>query len=130
MDPRDPRHRAFGPLPQHTNQCIRDAARYGFCDHTRLVTAPHLVARRTQILRDTRRRRTIRTALSYLGLALIALTTIYLSDHLGLATLWLIPLFSLGWLLVFTCGLPRFLTDGPDDILPPEASRALRDEIT
>jgi hypothetical protein len=125
------RHRSFGPLPVHTDQCIRDAARWGFCDHTRLVTAPQIVARKAQILHDARRRRRTRALLSYLGLALAVATTIYLATHLPFpAILWVIPAFSGGWLLVFTCGLPRFITDGPDDILPPDAAARLRNEIT
>jgi hypothetical protein len=129
--PTDPRHRSFGPLPQHTNACIADAARWGFCDHTRLVTAPQLVARKARYLANRRRQRLVRATLSYLGLTLVVLTTIYLAQHLPFpAILWVIPAFSLGWLLVFTCGLPRFLTDGPDDIVPPDRARALRNEIT
>jgi hypothetical protein len=129
-DPRDPRrHRSFGPLPQHTNQCIRDAALWGFCDHTRLVTAPQVVARKTQLLHTARRRHRTRELLAYVGLAAVVLTTVYLTPRLGWATLWVIPAFSLGWLLVFTCGLPRAFTDGPDDILPPDAARRLHGEI-
>jgi len=72
--------------------------------------------------------------LAYLGLAAVAGTTVYLARHLPTAAVfWVIPVFSLGWLLVFTCGLPRLLHDalmlGPEDILPPDASRRLREEI-
>jgi hypothetical protein len=126
----DPRHRSFGPLPTHTNQCIRDAAQWGFCDHTRLVTAPQVVARRAAQEARTRRFQRTRALLSYVGLLLVVLTTIYLSDQLGWAIFWVLPAFSLGWLLVFTCGLPRFLTDTADDIVPPDAARRLHDEIT
>jgi hypothetical protein len=129
--PSDPsRHRSFGPLPQHTNQCILDAARWGFCDHTRLVTAPTVVARRTRYLAHRRRQALIRVILSYAGLTAIVGTTLYLADQLGWAILWVLPAFSLGWLLVFTCGLPRAFTDTQDDIVPPDRARALRREIT
>jgi hypothetical protein len=88
-----------------------------------------VVARNAQILRDTRRRRTVRAALSYAGLTLVVLTTIYLAQHLGAAIFWVLPAFSLGWLLVFTCGLPRAFTDTQDDIVPPDRAARLRNEI-
>lgn len=97
----------------HTDQCIRDAARYGFCDHTRIgAPASHPVNARA---RDPRSVHTpqlsprAREVYAWIGLVSLAAPSYYLITQLGFPALPAIALINLGWLLVFTCGLPRGL---------------------
>jgi len=105
----------------HTDQCIRDAARYGFCDHTRLgrrAPSTNPRARLSPAVRDV---------YAWIGLASLFLTVYWLATHVSLlATLGLTALSSLGWLLVFTCGLPRGFDADLSRVLPPDAARRLR----
>lgn len=118
----------------HTDQCIRDAARYGFCDHTVLTASPLAVRFRNReraahslssLSPDARMHSHTRELLGWTGLALITGSTVWLYQYLGVKALFVTPVVGLGWLLVFTCGLPRGLTADLSRALPPDARERL-----
>jgi hypothetical protein len=118
----------------HTDQCIRDAARYGFCDHTRLTARSIQIrirerdranARLSSLAPNARMHSTTRELLGWLGLLTITGSTVWLYQYLGAKALLVAPTIGLGWLLVFTCGLPKGLTADLTRALPPDAKDRL-----
>jgi hypothetical protein len=103
--------------PRHTDQCIRDAAAYGFCAHTVLPIKPPPPPSRLQ--------RAIRSSLRWLAFALL----VVLFVALFLAVGWWALLFEAGtglaWLLIFTLGLPPSLTADLSTVLPPDTRERL-----
>jgi len=129
-DPSDPtpghRHRSFGPLPTHTDQCIRDAARFGFCDHTRLVASSVRVRAQQSERRHSARVALLRELLGFLALAMIFGPFFYLANQLSIIeALTTFTALSLGYLLLLLCGLPGSLTVDPREWLPPDARERL-----
>jgi hypothetical protein len=96
----------------HTDQCIADAARYGFCDHTRIgAPASHPVNTRSARARAHTPQLSprAREVYAWIGLVSLLAPSYYLVTRLGFPALPALTLINLGWLLVFTCGLPRGL---------------------
>jgi hypothetical protein len=111
-------------VPRHTDSCIKDAARYGFCDHTRLTARPDRVrSHDLALLLDYQ-------ATNITGWIALALLTLSQLLMILLAPWWLAfivtPLQALGWSGLFTCGLPTPLTSDPARRLPPDVRERLR----
>jgi hypothetical protein len=103
--------------PRHTDQCIRDAATYGFCAHTVLPLRPPPPPTRTT--------RVVRTLLRWLAFGL--LLTLFVALFLSVG--WWALLFEAGtglaWLMIFIIGLPPSLTADLSTILPSDTRERL-----
>jgi hypothetical protein len=111
-------HRA----PRHTDQCIRDAAVHGFCEHTILPSGLRSPARAhpTSALPGW-----VRTLLPWLAFALLLTLFVALFAEVG----WWALLFEAGtgfaWLTIFVLGLPPSLTADLTQVLPADTRERL-----
>lgn len=104
--------------PAHTDQCIRDAAQFGFCAHTRLPRDLHRPSEHRVVYSPpqldppqlTPRARIVFTLLPWVGFTCLAIATYLLATRVPfLITALVILLFGLGWLLIFARGIPPAL---------------------
>jgi len=130
-EPGNRRHRAFGPASNaHTDACIRDAARYGFCDHTRLGASPARVRVQTRHRERSRRASIIRELLGFVSLAMIFGPFFYLANQLAIIEALLIfTLLTCGYLLLLLCGIPSSLTVDPREWIPDDARERLENPL-
>src|SRR4051812_45262627 len=106
------------PPPHHTDACIQDAARYGFCDHTRLTASPHLVYRHDIHLYVARQ---AREYAAWVSLTLLILGEILLFTSTSTPRALLItPALALAWSGLFASGLPAPFVADPARTLPPD----------
>ena len=112
------------PPAHHTDQCIRDAVQYGFCDHTRLTTHPRTVREHDITVFTLHRARDIT---GWLALALITASQalLFLTAPLWLA-LVTTPLQALGWSGLFAAGLPSPLSADHSRSLPLDVQARFR----
>lgn len=94
-------------MPTHTDECIANAARYGFCDHTTLYADPRRVREHDIALYTLHRGRNIAAWVSFL---LLAASTTALFVFAPLWTVLTIPLQAVGWSGLFAAGLPAPLS--------------------
>jgi hypothetical protein len=119
------RHRDFPtdpppptPEPLHTDRCLRDYARYHFCEHTRL---------NPEVTREARRRRArTRDLLAWASITLLVVTFVLLFNKIGWWAFLAELLLGTAWLGVFLFGLPSALTADIRTTLPPDTKERLR----
>lgn len=110
-------HRKFRVVPpadtelKHTDQCIENARKYGFCEHTEL---PLLSTRH----RRGRSRKSQCRFLAVFGLAIVVLCTLALVQRVGWVALPYVTGLGIGWLAIFLLGLPAWFTFDLSKILP------------
>jgi hypothetical protein len=118
--------------PTHTDQCIRDAAQFGFCAHTRLYAAPtrtrpirplpSYLLPPSRLTRAGWRRETT----AWVGVLLVFGPALWLLLTHGWLPFLAVYATGLGWILLFTCGLPQGLTADLSKVLPRDAAHRLR----
>jgi hypothetical protein len=111
-------HRA----PFHTDQCIRDAAVYGFCEHTVLPSGLRSPARPAPTLSLPR---AVRALLPWLAFLLLVGLFVALFQQVGWWALLYQAGFSLSWLVIFILGLPPSLTADLTRVLPDNTRERL-----
>jgi hypothetical protein len=113
--------------PHHTDACIRDAARFGFCEHTTLPRTPRPAQPAAPTPAPALRRWTgLRQQLAA-WVAFLALlgTFVWLLPRVGWAALVVEFVLGLGWLGLFVLGLPTALTADLSKVLPPDTRARL-----
>lgn len=116
------RHRSFRTTPAstppsteltHSDACLDNVRRFGFCDHT-------------QLPRPRRARHPVRREiLASLGLGILVLCDVVLGKRLGWLGIGLGCGVGLGWLMLFLFGLPKWFTADISKTLPPDARERL-----
>lgn len=107
------------PIARHTDQCLRDYRRHGFCDHTVLRPVPSSTrARRARIRR-------IRAVLSWVACALVLACTYFIASRLGLLGVAATAGLGIGYILLLFCGVPAGLLSDLSRTLPPDARSRL-----
>lgn len=107
-----------------TDQCVRDAARYGFCEHTILQASlgpNHYAAAPLWPPRWRQRHphlHELRATAAFAGLLALGVYLIRLQGLLGIA---LFAGIGLGWLLLYAWGLPKWFTHDPRQLIPVDA---------
>jgi hypothetical protein len=113
-------HRA----PRHTDQCIRDAAVHGFCEHTLLPSGLRSPSRAHPTTLSALPR-ALRALLPWLAFALLLTLFVALFAEVG----WWALLFEAGtgfaWLTIFVLGLPPSLTADLTQVLPADTRERL-----
>jgi hypothetical protein len=118
---------SHNPQPQfHTDACIADAIRYGFCDHTLLRAPGSARARRGAAEQRARKRARLRDRLAWVSTVILFGTFITLFTQIGWWAFLAFSLGGLGWLGIFLFGLPYALTADIRDTLPPDTRDRLR----
>jgi hypothetical protein len=113
-------HRA----PRHTDQCIRDAAVHGFCEHTLLPSGLRSPARAHPTPLSALPR-VLRALLPWLAFLLLVGLFVALFQQIGWWALLYQAGFGLSWLVIFILGLPPSLTADLTRVLPADARERL-----
>lgn len=118
------RHRSFPASARnpadavHTDQCIKDAARYGFCSHTMLRAAPRL---RPWWMRHPR----LFTLLPGVFFAIFCVCSYLIIADMSWLGVAACSGIGIAWLGIFMFGLPRFITADISKAIPPDAKERL-----